>query len=145
MQDRPFTDQQQREVNEYIELSTPEERLTWLMERPHLHAEVPAGRCTSERRVPGCLSGLWLEGEVIAGACHFSARSDSSMVQGIVSFLCDLYSDRSAEEVIEIGASLADDLGLERLLSLTRKRAVASAISFFVATARAGAPRVVGM
>lgn len=145
MQGRSFTEQQQREVSEYLELSTPEERLTWLMERPHLHAQVPAERCTPERRVPGCLSGLWLEGEIVSGECRFSARSDSSMVQGIVSFLCDIYSDRSAEEVAQIGSSLANDLGLERLLSLTRKRAVASAVSFFVATARSEAPRVVGM
>jgi sulfur transfer protein SufE len=57
------------------------------------------------------------------------------MVQGVVSFLCDLYSGRSPEDVLSLGSSLAQELKLEGVLSLTRRRAVASALSFFAASA----------
>jgi sulfur transfer protein SufE len=58
------------------------------------------------------------------------------MVQGIASFICDLYSDRTPEEVLQIGDALVHILALERLLSTTRKRAVSSTVSFILHTAR---------
>jgi sulfur transfer protein SufE len=142
MQSHTFSDTQRSDVQEYLEISSVEERLTWLMERTPMHAAIPAESCTPERRVPGCLSGLWLDGSISSETCHFSARSESAMVQGIVSFICDLYSGRTPEEVRTIGSSLADNLGLERLLSLTRKRAVASTLQFILATARSSELRL---
>lgn len=122
-------------VEDYRAIDNAEERLTWLMERPPLHAPVPAELITQERRVPGCLSGLWLHGETGEGRCIFSAKSDSDMVQGIASFICDLYSHRSPDEIRTIGDTLVSVLGLERLLSMTRKRAVSSTIAFIQNTA----------
>ena len=123
-------------VDEYNALESGEDRLSWLMEREPQHASVPAELITDDRRVPGCLSGLWLHGGVENNLCYFSAKSESPMVQGIVSFLCDLYSERSPAEVVDIGDSLANVLGLERLLSATRKRAVSSTVSYILSVAR---------
>lgn len=122
-------------LGDYKSLDSDEERLEWLMERPPLHADVPAEFTTPERRVPGCLSGLWLRGVVQDGVCHYSAKSDSAMVQGIASFICDLYSGLSPREVRQVGDSLVHVLGLERLLTATRKRAVSSVIAFIMHTA----------
>lgn len=52
------------------------------------------------------------------------------MVQGIVSFVCDLYSERSASEILEIGDTLVNLLGIEKLLSTTRRRAVLNTVAF---------------
>lgn len=133
----PCTDAQRREVDDYLACASAEERLTWLMERAYVHADIPAERCTVERRVPGCLSGLWLEASIFEDRCLFSAKSESEMVQGIVSFICDLYSGRSPSEVLALGDSITNLLGLERLLSLTRKRAVLSTVSFILNLAKA--------
>lgn len=124
-------------LEEYQALESSEDRLQWLMEREHLHTPLPSELSTPERRVPGCLSGLWLHGTTQRGVCHFSAKSDSSMVQGIASFVCDLYSKRSPTEVLAIGDSLVQVLGLERLLTLTRKRAVSSTVAYILNTANA--------
>jgi cysteine desulfuration protein SufE len=123
-------------IEEYQALDSNEERLEWLMEREPIHAPVPEDLVTAERRVPGCLSGLWLHGSVLDGVCYYSAKSDSAMVQGIASFVCDLYSERPPQEVIEVAESLAQLLGLERLLSATRKRAVSSTVAYILHTAR---------
>lgn len=123
-------------VEEYRDLDNSEDRLAWLMERPSIHPELTPDLLTPDRKVPGCLSGLWLHGSVIGGRCVFGARSESDMVQGIASFICDLYSSRSPEEVLEIGDTLVNILALERLLSTTRKRAVSSTVSFILHTAR---------
>lgn len=123
-------------VDEYRAIDSAEEKLSWLMERPALHAPVPEHLITPERRVPGCLSGLWLFGGAQDELCVFAAKSDSDMVQGITSFICDLYSQRTPDELVTIGDSIVSVLGLERLLSTTRKRAVSSTISFIQHTAK---------
>jgi cysteine desulfuration protein SufE len=124
-------------VEEYRDLDTSEDRLAWLMERPSFHAAVATEYLTDANKVPGCLSGLWLHGSVSEGQCHFGAKSESDMVQGIASFICDLYSSRTPDEVLEVGDALVNVLGLERLLSTTRKRAVSSTVSYILHTARA--------
>lgn len=123
-------------VDEYRAIDNNEDRLAWLMERPALQPAIPAEQVTDDRKVPGCLSGLWLNGTVTDGVCSFAAKSESDMVQGIGSFICDLYSQRSPAEVLAIGDSMVQVLGLERLLSTTRKRAVSSTVSYILHTAR---------
>jgi cysteine desulfuration protein SufE len=123
-------------ISDYAFLACAEDRLAWLMERQPLHAGLSESYCTPERRVPGCLSGLWLHVEQSSdGSVLFAARSESAMVQGVVSFLCDLYSNRSAQQILALGDTLAQQLKLEGVLSLTRRRAVASALAFFRSSA----------
>ena len=54
------------------------------------------------------------------------------MVQGITSFICDLYSGRNAEEIEAMGDSLVNLLAIERLLSPTRRRAVMNTVGFIL-------------
>jgi cysteine desulfuration protein SufE len=123
-------------VEEYRALDSSEDRLAWLMERPPLQVPIPNELLTDDRKVPGCLSGLWLHGSTSGDMCIFAAKSESDMVQGIGSFICDLYSQRSPAEILSIGDAMVQVLGLERLLSTTRKRAVSSAVSYILHTAR---------
>jgi len=123
-------------LEEYLDLDSDEVRLEWLMERPMLHHQVPEDLRTAALRVPGCLSGLWLHTELREGKSFFASYSDSAMVQGITSFLCDLHSGRSPEEILSINLELARLLGLERLLSMNRKRAVLSVMNYILAQAR---------
>lgn len=117
-------------VEELLALSTPEDRLSWLMERIPLHAPLSDAERDPSRRIPGCLSGLWLKAEIQDGVCFFAAHSESDLVHGIVSFVCDLYSSRPPHEVIELGSSLAQNLKLDGLLSTTRKRALSTTVGF---------------
>lgn len=122
-------------VEELLALETPEDRLSWLMERAPRHFPLsPADRDPS-RKVPGCLSGLWLKAEVRDGLCYFSAYSESDLVHGVTSFVCDLYSARPPNEIIDIGEILIQHLRLDGLLSTTRKRALSSTAAFILASA----------
>lgn len=139
---KPFLQDQERLalVEEYTSLGTIEDRLTYLMERVHLHAPLAPTLLTDERKVPGCLSGLWLHATQNHDRFYFAAKSDSAIVQGVSSLLCDLYSGRSGDEIRSIDAAFGSLLGLDRLLSLTRRRAISTTISFILATARSGLP-----
>jgi cysteine desulfuration protein SufE len=123
-------------VEELMALSTAEDRLSFLMERSHLHAPLEPAERVADRKVPGCLSGLWLKGEMNNGQLHFSAFSESDLVHGVVSYICDLYSQRSPEEILQIGSAITDSLKLDGLLSTTRKRAVSSTLAFIQHSAR---------
>jgi cysteine desulfuration protein SufE len=122
-------------LDELLSLDTAEDRLSYLMERQPLHVPLPIEMHVESRKVPGCLSGLWLHGAYVDGVCSFSAYSESSLVQGVVSFLCDLYSNRSPEEIIAIGDLIARTVNLDGLLSVTRKRATSSTLNFILYTA----------
>lgn len=119
-------------LDDYQSFDSAEDRLAWLMERAAIHAPVSGDYCTPERRVPGCLSGLWLASQYREGVLYYQAKSESALVQGVVSFLCDIYSGRVAEEVLALGRSLSDELNLQGLLTLTRRRAVESTLGFFI-------------
>lgn len=118
-------------LEEYALFDTAEERLTWLMERKTSHAELQHTDMTPEKRVPGCVSGLWLRSASSSQVCTFHARSESPMVQGVVTFLCELYSGLSAQDVLALGSSIPSHLRLDGLLSTNRRRAVSSAVAFF--------------
>jgi sulfur transfer protein SufE len=122
-------------VGEYLALESAQDKLTWLMEREPLHTTVEPHLITEERRVPGCLSGLWLSGHSLSGEWFFSAKSESDMVQGLVSFICDLYSGRSGEDILNTGERLARALSLDRLVTVTRKRAISSTLSYILMAA----------
>jgi cysteine desulfuration protein SufE len=122
-------------LEEILSLDTAEDRLSYLMERQPIHVPLAAEMRIDSRKVPGCLSGLWLHGVCVDGVCSFSACSESSLVQGVVSFLCDLYGDRSPEEIIAIGDLIARAVNLDGLLSVTRKRATSSTLTFILHTA----------
>jgi cysteine desulfuration protein SufE len=119
-------------LDEYHALESAEDKLTWLMERAPAHRSIPVSDCTPERRIPGCLSGLWLQADIRQGLCFFSCASESEVVQGIGSLICDLYSNRPSDEILRVGAVFASALKLDGLLTLTRRRAVSSVISFIL-------------
>lgn len=117
-------------VDDLLALTTAEERLSWLMEREPFHPPLSEEELAPSRKVPGCMSGLWLTASSRDNLCFFAAHSDSGLVRGVASYVCDLYSSRSAGEITTLGASLADMLKLDGLLSMTRKRALLSTVSF---------------
>ncbi len=116
-------------LDEFDANETAEEKLAWLMERKTPSSTLPDSEMTPENRIPGCQSGLWLNASVQGGVTSYLARSDSAMVQGVVCFLCDLCSGVAPGEVSGIARSIEAGLGLEGLLTTTRKRAVATALA----------------
>lgn len=116
-------------LDEFDANETAEGKLAWLMERSTPSSALPDFEMTPEKRIPGCQSGLWLSGSLDGVLTRYCARSDSAMVQGVVCFLCDLCSGVAPGEVSGIATSIEGGLGLEGLLTTTRKRAVGTALA----------------
>ena len=100
-------------------LPDPQERLAEIVRRGARHG-LPEAAKTPERRVPGCVSGVWVERVEEGGAAVFTCDADSPMVKGLAALLCDLYSGADAAEIATEEPRVWDACGLHKMLSPTR-------------------------
>ncbi len=117
----------QREVDDLAVLDDPQERLSLLVDRARRRAPLPPEDRTEANRVRGCVSVVWLTGEVRDGRCHFRSDADSPIVRGLVAFLCDFFSDATAAEIAASELDPLEALEVIRNLSPTRRNGLAAA------------------
>jgi cysteine desulfuration protein SufE len=72
-------------------------------------------------RVEGCQSQLWLVPEWRGGSCYFRADSDSSIVKGIATIICDYFSGESPETILSGDVSFLQEVGVDQHLSSNRR------------------------
>ena len=67
------------------------------------------------------MSQLWVVPAYQGGLCNFRSESDSAIVKGIASLLCDFYSDAKPEEIVKTDADFLGDVGITQHLSPNRR------------------------
>lgn len=72
-------------------------------------------------KIEGCMSQLWVVPAFKDGLCSFRSESDSAIVKGIASLLCDFYSEVTPEQIIANDASFLADVGITQHLSPNRR------------------------
>ncbi|MBX7208084.1 MAG: SufE family protein [Verrucomicrobiaceae bacterium] len=97
----------------------PHERLSVLVCRAGSN-RLPDALKTDDALVKGCVSRVWLRGELDGGRCRFRCEADSPLVKGLVALLCELYSGALPDEVIAVEPEVWLRCGFMRLLSPTR-------------------------
>jgi cysteine desulfuration protein SufE len=105
----------------------PQERLAFVVDRAKRQPPLSASERIDAHRVRGCVSVVWLVGEVRDGLCHFRFDADSPVVRGLLALLCDFYSGCPPAEVAASELDPLEALGLTRDLSPTRRNGLASA------------------
>jgi cysteine desulfuration protein SufE len=124
------------DVKDLLALHTHEDRLIFLSERPPKVPLLPLEERTDTCKVPGCVSGLWIKGARKNGVWEFQTFSESSVVLGVSSLLCDLFYGATSEEVLSVTDKEIAALTIDQLLSLNRRHAVSKVIDFFRACAK---------
>lgn len=79
----------------------PQSRLTWISRRGSNHPGLRADLRVESHRVDGCLSKLWLAGTVADGRWRFECDSDSMIVRGLASLVCESCSGRTSTELLQ--------------------------------------------
>lgn len=132
-------EQRQRELlADLLLIENAQERLAAIVERPHPRLAADGSERTEDRRVPGCVSPVWLAAELRDGLCHFRSDAESPLVRGLVGLLCEIYSGATPADVLAVEPFLLTELGLDRSLSPTRLnglRSVRACIRAFAARA----------
>lgn len=94
------------------------EQLLWYAKRLE---EFPAAEKTSENKVPGCVSQVYITAALVDDKVTFQGDSDALITKGLVALLIDALSDLTPAEVIRLTPDFIQDTQLD--VSLTPSRA----------------------
>ncbi|MAU99997.1 MAG: Fe-S metabolism protein SufE [Flavobacteriaceae bacterium] len=83
---------------------------------------------TPENTIKGCQSKVWLHAENNDNKIIFTADSDAIITRGIVAILIRVFSNQSAEDIINTKADFIEEIGLKQHLSQTRANGLSSMI-----------------
>ena len=121
----PLAEKQRQLIARFAVIDDAHERLAAIVASGQRWPEVAEDERTDARRVPGCVSAVWLSGAVQDGRCHFRISAASSVVKGLAALLAALYEGETPAAVVAWEPGLAAALGLDRQLSPTRLHGLA--------------------
>ena len=88
---------------------------------------------TTENKVNGCVSQVWLDSSVFNGSeikIHFEGDSDAHIVRGLVAIMIAAMSDRPATEIVSYDAeALLTKLGLDSHLTPQRSNGLRAMVT----------------
>jgi cysteine desulfuration protein SufE len=117
-------------------IDDPHERLNAVVERFSRTPPLPEYERNEANRVHGCVSLVWLVGEVRDGRCHFRCDAEGPLVKGLVGLLCGFFNGATAPEIVASNADPLRILDLAKNLSPTRRNGLASTRATLVAFAQ---------
>jgi cysteine desulfuration protein SufE len=126
----------QRVQNDFAVFDDPQERLSAVIDRARKIPPLPSTDRIDENRVQGCVSIVWLVGEVRDGRCLFRSDAESPVVRGLLAFLCDFFNGATPAEIADSTSDPLAALELTQNLSPTRRNGLAAAHRAIVAFAR---------
>ena len=119
----------------------PQERLTHLVQVGRKSPSLPANLRTSEARLEGCLSNLWLHSDFHDGACYFVTDSDSAVVKGLATLISELFSGLEPAEILKSDLALLREAGLWQHLTPNRRTGLSRLLDHIHEFARAHLPK----
>lgn len=108
-------------VEEITLIPDPYERLGYIVDRGKKADKLPEDLRIETFKIEGCMSQLWVVPAFQDGKCNFVSESDSAIVKGIASLLCDFYSEAKPEEIIKTDADFLGEVGITQHLSPNRR------------------------
>lgn len=97
------------------------ERLGHIVELGKKAEGLPEDLRIDSFKIEGCMSQLWVVPEFKDGLCFFRSESDSAIVKGIASLLCNFYSEATPDDIIANDASFLGEVGITQHLSPNRR------------------------
>lgn len=97
------------------------ERLGYIVDRGKKAEGLTEDLRIDSFKIEGCMSQLWVVPAFQNGLCSFKSESDSAIVKGIASLLCDFYSDAKPEEIVKTDAGFLGEVGITQHLSPNRR------------------------
>lgn len=120
---------------------TPQDRLGHMIRVGRVAPGLDENLKTPEAKLEGCLSNLWLRSEFRDGRCHFSADSDSAIVKGLATVICELFSDLPPAEIVAGDLAPLRQAGLWQQLTPNRRTGLSRLVDNIHEFARAHLPK----
>jgi cysteine desulfuration protein SufE len=129
-------EKQQQLRDELEAIHDPHERLGAVVDRARRRPSFSGSERIDANRVRGCVSAVWLIGELRNGRCYFRSDADGPVVKGLVALLCDFFSEATPAEIAASTSDPIETLDLAKNLSPTRRNGLASALAAIRAFAK---------
>lgn len=114
-------EKRQRLMDEMSYLPDRFERFTYVVDYAKDRPSLPPELRMDSFRVEGCQSQLWLVPEWREGHCHFQADSDSAIVKGIATIICDYFSGETPADILAGDVAFLSEVGVDQHLSSNRR------------------------
>ncbi len=118
-------EKQQSLIDDLNIIHDPHERLNAIVSRGHA-LKLDEAHKTEANLVPGCVSRVWLHGELVDGRTRFVCDAESPMVKGLAALLCELYTDADPAEAAAVEPRVWEACGFTKMLSPTRLNGLAN-------------------
>ena len=116
-----LTEKKNTLVEEITLIPDAYERLGYIVDRGKKAEGLPEDLRIDSFKIEGCMSQLWVVPSFKEGLCGFRSESDSAIVKGIASLLCDFYSEAKPEEIVKTDADFLGEVGITQHLSPNRR------------------------
>ena len=97
------------------------ERLGYIVDRGKKAEGISGDLRIDSFKIEGCMSQLWVVPAYKGGLCSFKSESDSAIVKGIASLLCDFCSDAKPDDIQKTDADFLSEVGITQHLSPNRR------------------------
>jgi len=97
------------------------ERLVYIVDRGKKAEGLTEDLRIDSFKIEGCMSQLWVVPAYKEGLCSFKSESDSAIVKGIASLLCDFYSEAKPDDIRKTDADFLSEVGITQHLSPNRR------------------------
>lgn len=118
-------EKQQSLIDDLNIIHDPHERLNAVVSCGHA-LQMDEAHKVEANLVPGCISRVWLHGDLAHGRTRFICDAESPMVKGLASLLCELYTDADPAEVAAVEPRVWEACGFTKMLSPTRLNGLAN-------------------
>jgi cysteine desulfuration protein SufE len=120
-------------MDDFAFLDEWEDRYRYVIELGKQLPDLPDSQKTSENKVQGCASQVWLVSHVGDGSADpvmtFDGDSDAHIVRGLVAIVLAAYSGKHASEIVATDAlEIFDSIGLVEHLSSQRANGLRSMV-----------------
>ena len=108
-------------IEELLPFDDHFERFNYKIDRAKSADPLPEDCKIDTFLIKGCISQLWVFPQFKDGKCIFLADSDASITKGTAGLLCELYSNETPEDIIQVEPDFLADVGITQHLSPNRR------------------------
>lgn len=112
---------QEKIIEEFEQFDNWEDRYKHIIKLGRELPEFPEEHRTSQNKVEGCQSQVWMNAKLEDGKIKIEADSDAMIVKGLIALLLKVYSDHTPDEILSNPPDFLQKVGIDKHLSLTRK------------------------
>lgn len=103
---------------------TANDKLEYIFDLGKRHTTLPDEDKNDSTYVNGCASDAWLAGDCKDGTLILRGEGTSEMAKGMIILLLDIFSNRTADEILGFDPAKLHDMGVVELLSPVRQQSL---------------------